>query len=190
MPGIESNLPPGYVTPITPTEFEKLVCNYLKESGQGLPELTVQHNVQSDVDDGDYQIDVRAEFEAFGGSKFITLVECKLYKSKVKREKVEILNSRLKSIGANKGMIFSTSGFQKGALTYAERHKIALVWVIEGKFTYMTKSQEKEEIEIPDWVSLPKFVGLYTYFTDEGLECTYSLQPGCMDGLSDFFSHQ
>lgn len=48
------------------------------------------------------------------------LVECKKYDKPVGRDKVEILANRLQSIGAQKGILISTSGFQSGAARYAK----------------------------------------------------------------------
>ena len=110
---MEHNLPANYVLDISPTDFEQLVRDYLAEAGKGLPSFEVYHNVKENSHDGTYQIDVKATFEIFDGGSIIVLVECKKYSSPVKREKVEILFSRLQSIGAHKGIIFSTSGFQR-----------------------------------------------------------------------------
>ncbi|WP_460948354.1 restriction endonuclease [Spirosoma daeguense] len=85
------------------------------------------------------------------GGRITVLAECKKYKTPVKREKVEILYSRLQSLGAHKGMIFSTSGFQLGAIEFAAKHGIALVRLREGKFSYETKSHDHRVIEIPPW---------------------------------------
>lgn len=182
----EHNLPENYVVDISPTDFEVLVKNFLAEAGKTLPAFEVQHNVKESAHDGTYQIDVKATFDVFEGSRIVVLVECKKYTSPVKREKVEILYNRLQSLGANKGMIFSTSGFQLGAIEFATQHGIALVRLKEGKFSYETKSQDHTVTEIPDWVDLPDYIGVYMH-NIEDTKCSISnLQVGYMTSLTDF----
>jgi restriction system protein len=89
--------------------------------------------------DGEYEVDVTARFSALG-MNFLVLVECKHYKSAIKRETLQILRDRILSTGAQKGALFSTSGFQSGALEYARIHGIATITMVDGQSTYMTKS--------------------------------------------------
>ena len=183
---MEHNLPENYVVDITPTEFEELVKSFLAETGKALPFIEVNHNVKERVHDGTYQLDVKATFEVFDGSKIVVLVECKKYSSPIKREKVEILYNRLQSIGAHKGMIFSTSGFQQGAIEFAAKHGIALVRLREGKFAYETKARDHGIIEIPPWVDLPKYEGVFIHDIEE-TKCSISnLQLGYLSPLTDF----
>lgn len=183
---MEHNLPENYVAEISPTEFEHLVKSFLAEAGKSLPSIGVTHNVKEKAGDGTYQIDVKATFEAFGGSTIVVLAECKKYNTPVKREKVEILYSRLHSLGAHKGMIFSTSGFQLGAIEFAARHGIALIRLREGKFSYETKSRDHQTIEIPVWANLPNYDGVYIHDIEE-TKCSISnLQTGYMSALTDF----
>ena len=61
--------PPDNInTNISPTEFELLVKEYLENVGKELKEFKVTHNVQILKSDGEYQIDVYAEFEFLGAS--------------------------------------------------------------------------------------------------------------------------
>ncbi|KAA0986051.1 restriction endonuclease [Pseudomonas sp. ANT_J28] len=80
---------------------------------------------------------------------FLVLVECKHYKSAIKRETLQILHDRMRSIGAQKGALFTTSGFQSGALEYAKKHGIATVKIVDGKSTYMTKSFDNTHLQLP-----------------------------------------
>lgn len=183
---MEHNLPSGYVAALSPLDFEQLATEFLIESGTGLPLLEVQHNVKEDAHDGTYQIDVKATFDTFGGAKIIVLAECKRYKTPVKREKVELLYNRLQSIGAHKGIIFSTSGFQLGAIEFAIKHGIALIRLKEGKFTYETKSYDRSVTEIPPWADIPAYVGVYIH-NATNTKCTVSnLQSGHLSSLADF----
>lgn len=153
-------IPANIIAEITPTEFEKLIHSYLIDLGQDLTKFETIHDKKIESYDGNYQIDVFAEFEALGG-QFKVLVECKRYKDKVERETVQLLNGKIQSIGAHKGMIFATSGFQTGAVEYAEAHGIALIRVIEGRFTYFTRSKDSPNFEPPLWANIPKYVGEY-----------------------------
>src|SRR5512133_1410571 len=116
---------------LTPTEFELVVKDLLEEAGAAVTNFKVTGSQVLQASDGDYQIDATAEFEILG-AKFVTLVECKRHQDPIKREIVQILEGKLRSLGAHKGMIFSTSGFQKGAVEFARAHGIALVYVQSG----------------------------------------------------------
>jgi len=174
-------LPPDNINAnISPREFELLVKDYLQEIGSSINTFKVKHDVQIEREDGTYQIDVFAEFELFG-SNFKVLIECKKHKNKIKRDVVQLLFDKIRAIGAHKGMIFSTSGFQEGALLFAKKHGIALIRIIEGKYTYFTKSGDLKNFDLPSWVDLPKYVGEFR--TDEAI-CY--LQHGHLEPLREF----
>lgn len=122
-----------YVCSITPTEFElyckKILEGYAEENG--LNEFKINHNIKITANDGVYQIDVYASFIEIG-VEFKVICECKQYKNKVGRDKVELLYTRLSSLGAHKGILMSTSGFQSGAIQYAKEHGIALIQVFDS----------------------------------------------------------
>lgn len=175
-----SRIPEDINAEITPTEFEKLIHTYLVEIGRNLQKFEVVHDKALERIDGTYQIDVYAEFEALGGIIKV-LIECKRYKEKIKREIVQLLNDKIRSTGANKGMVFATSGFQSGAVKYAKEHGIALVRVIEGKYTYFTKSQDSHNFEPPPWADIPRFIGEY-----ENENSIAYLQPNYLEPLDEF----
>jgi len=129
---------------MTPKEFEKLVRKFLIKKGAGIPTLEVLHDVKERVDEQEYQIDVKATYELLGGVQFVVLVECKHHKAPIKRDVVVILKDRLLETGSHKGIVFSTSPFQSGALEYGKRHGIALAQIIDGRANYLTKGQDKE----------------------------------------------
>lgn len=175
-----SRIPEDINTEITPTEFEKLIHTYLVEIGRDLQKFEVVHDEELERIDGTYQIDVYAEFEALGGIIKV-LIECKRHKGKIKREVVQLLNDKIRSTGANKGMVFATSEFQSGAVKYAKEHGIALVRVIEGKYTYFTKSKDSQNFQPPPWADIPRFVGEYK----NGKSIAY-LQPDYLEPLDKF----
>lgn len=150
---------------ITPTQFEKQVCSWFKAAGHEIKHLQVEHDQKLSTYDGDYQIDVYAEFEHFGGT-FKVLVECKKHNNAIKRDVVQLLHAKLQSTGCHKGFIFATTGFQSGAIKYATEHSIALVRVFEGEAIYETKS--KLPTSPPSDLNLPQFAGqIISYSGDE-----------------------
>jgi len=112
---------------ISPTDFEIFCMETLKAYAkrEKLTKFKITHNQKVEVDDGTYQIDVLAEYFALG-TKNIVVVECKKQSRSVEREIVALLYAKMQSIGAQKGIVISTTGFQRGATQYAEKHGIAL----------------------------------------------------------------
>ena len=81
--------------------------------------------------DGTYQIDVLAEYTILG-CKNTMIVECKKHSRSIERKYVSELFAKVQSIGAQKGLLISTSGFQSDAVKLAGIHGIAL-WQICGR---------------------------------------------------------
>lgn len=74
---------------------------------------------------GTHDVDVLVTFHRHGLlCKWV--IECKLWKTRVPKEKVMALKAIVEDIGADKGIIFSESGFQKGALIAARTSNITL----------------------------------------------------------------
>ena len=120
------------VKELSSVEFEECCLMVLRGYAEEmrLDNFVISHNEIVKAHDGDYQVDVYSEFTIFGGSKIKVLVECKQYNSPVKRERVELLYSRLQSTGAHKGILMTTAQFQSGALRFAEEHGITLIEVM------------------------------------------------------------
>lgn len=135
-----------HICDLTPTEFEKYCCDFLKAYAEKekLQDFKITHNKKIKATDGKYQIDVYAEFTAMG-SQFKVLCECKKYKYRVNKDKVALLHRKLESIGAQKGVLISTSDFQSGAIKYAQAHGIALIKVEDYCFEYLCHSDGKQE---------------------------------------------
>lgn len=142
---------------LTPEQFELEVKSQLNAAAESLTSFSSQHRELVQGVDGEYEIDVTARFEALGVS-FLVLVECKRYSNPVKREVVQALNDKLRATGAQKGMIFTTSGFQSGAVEYATIHGIALIQLVDGKSTYRTRSMF-QNVELPEDADIPPVVG-------------------------------
>ena len=137
-----------FVASISPTEFEVLCLEILNSYAEveHLSNFSLQHNAHIPTDDGTYQIDVYASFTAMG-VEFKVITECKRYSTPVSREKVAVLNDKIGSLGAHKGILISTCGFQSGAYDYAKKHGIALLQVFDKNVLHIINafSPETEE---------------------------------------------
>ena len=99
---------------IKPRDFE-IFCMESYAEREHLQNFKIAHNQKIETDDGTYQIDVLAEYTALG-VKNTVIVECKKQSRSVEREIVAALDRKLQSIGAQKGILISTAGFQTGAV--------------------------------------------------------------------------
>ncbi len=131
---------------LTPIEFEKYCCDFLKgyAEKEKLQDFKIAHNTKIKAFDGKYQIDVYAEFTAMG-AQFKVLCECKKYKYRVNRDKVATLHRKLESIGAQKGILISTSDFQSGAVEYGKAHGITLIKAEDYHFEYLSHSSGEQQ---------------------------------------------
>lgn len=136
----ESPFNPATSVEVSPDEYERQVAAWLGQTKRGLASFKIQHQAQLGGSSGEYTFDGIAEFEIFDGARIIVLVECKRHSSAVKRDYVLTLEAKLRDVGAHKAMLFSTAGFQRGALEYAAERGIATVTFIDGKLTYETRS--------------------------------------------------
>lgn len=130
-----------FVSNISPTEFEKYCLGILKAyaEAEGLADFSIIHNHKIETDDGNYQIDIYAEFVALS-VRFGVIVECKRYTRPVEREKIVVLSEKVRSLGGHKGILISTSGFQSGALQYARKHGIALLQIFDKHVMHIQNS--------------------------------------------------
>lgn len=151
-------------TSISPEQFEKEVEQLIQMLGASLQEFRTERLEILQGTDGEYEIDVTARFKALGAD-FLVLVECKHHKNSIKRDVVQVLNDRMRSVGAQKGMVFSTIRFQTGAIEYARKHGIALVHVADGGTSYITGTDGSSP-PLPSWV--PPYVGWLISLSEEG----------------------
>ncbi|MCJ7744609.1 MAG: restriction endonuclease [Dehalococcoidales bacterium] len=151
---------------LTPRQFEQEIKAMLQGTSAQLTAFEVKHAEKLQGTEGVYEIDVTVRFQVIGAA-FLILVECKQQKNPVGREIVQILNDRVHSTGAHKGMIFATTTFQRGAIEYARAHGIALVKIAEGESFYVTKGFDKP-VEPPPWAEIPAYMGYFVSLTDSG----------------------
>lgn len=80
----------------------------------------------------EHEIDVSFEV-ALGELDLLILVECKEYARKVGVEDIMTFSYRMQDIGAHKGLIVTTTGFQEGAVKIAKAQRIGLLVAVKGK---------------------------------------------------------
>jgi restriction system protein len=167
---------------LTPEAFELEVKKDLDGLGAGLADYRSEHREVVAGTDGDYEIDIAVRFTALGAN-FLTLVECKHYRRPVEREKVQALFAKMQSVGAHKGLMFATGGFQSGAVEFATVHGIALVEVVDGRSAWIRKSAGFDG-PVP-WSQVPDHVARIVGWLRAGN--TRSLvKPGHLDALLSF----
>jgi len=123
---------------ITPQAYEEAVAAIAKSMKLDIVGWQVQHLEPIEAPDGVYIMDVTARFQ-LAGMDFLILFECKRHKTRVKRFDVQVLHTKLQSIGAQKGVVVSAAGFQRGALEFAQRHGIACVRLVDKAWDYLTR---------------------------------------------------
>jgi len=104
--------------------FEKLIAE-LHETG----EVTVEHNATLIGKSGaPRQIDVLIRHKQ-GLYDHLVIAECKYWNSPVERLHIDALATAIQDVGASRGVLFSTKGFQSGAITQAKQNNIDLFTV-------------------------------------------------------------
>jgi restriction system protein len=128
---------------MTARDFELCVKAWLESVEEGLTNFSTSHLEKISGQDGDYTFDVTAQFRIVGGLEIKVLVECKKHSQPIKRELVQVLNDKKRSVGAHKAMLVATAPFQSGAIEFAAKNGIALVQVISGAAIYIRASVER-----------------------------------------------
>ncbi len=110
-----------------------------------------------------HEVDVFVSFYR-SGIECAWVVECKLWKTKVPKEKVMALKSIVDDVGADRGVIVSENGFQLGALDSARNSNITLVTSLEDfERTASTISHKESLTFLEDENGLP----IYRFPNDE-----------------------
>jgi restriction system protein len=116
------------ISAFTPEEFALEVIRLVAEASGRVQDFRIDHRQKLTGPDGTYELDAAVRFSSLGVD-FLVLLECKHVKNPVKRDVVVLLHDKVRSLGAHKGIHFSTAGFQKGAIEYAWSHGVALFQV-------------------------------------------------------------
>ena len=164
----ESPWNPALSVKVTAEEYERQVVDWLREIEDAEFSYEVTHLEPLAGTSGEYVFDAVIRLNLLKGAEIIILVECKRHSRPLERKVVLELNSKLREVGAHKGMIFSTSGFQSGAIKYAAKNGIATIAFIDGSWTYETKSAGPR-MEPPSWIQFPKFAGWFYTAKDGGI---------------------
>jgi predicted helicase len=133
------------------TEYEIFVMKVFQALSEDAP-LEYFHQKKYLTRDGiSLIIDVSFEFLVNNAYRIFGIIECKHYKSTVDIGKVRELNSKLNELGANKGIIVTTVGFQSGAIELAKKTGIGLAVikkeVVPEGIVWCVRSFENEELE-------------------------------------------
>jgi len=88
--------------------------------------------------DGTYDFDATVRYR-FAGMSFLVLVEAKLHKNPIKRELVQVLHQKVKSVGGHKGLMISAAPYQRGAIDFARVHGLALVTLFGNRLFFETR---------------------------------------------------
>jgi hypothetical protein len=78
-----------------------------------------------------YEIDLSYTFRV-AEVDYLTIIECKHWNHRVGRNVINYFKSVLEDIGAHKGIVVTTVGFQAGALGFAKKCRIALFKVTDN----------------------------------------------------------
>lgn len=175
------------VLEMSPTEFEKYALEVLEKQVSKLNNYKITHNKVVETYDGNYQLDGYIEFEVMG-VLYKTIVECKHYKKPISREIVQKVYDNLRAIGAQKGIVISTSNFQSGAIKYAKLHGIALIQLTGADSIYHNRSYMKVIVNhprIPVSKGCP-YIGVLLSTTKNGIGITCSYLDDKSDALYKF----
>ena len=100
----------------------------------------------------DIKVDVSFNYSV-AGADLLFLVECKCYNHPVPVDEVEEFHSKIDDIGAHKGIMVTTVGFQDGAVKTAKGRGIALALLTkefhQGELRYVVNSVCRPRVPLP-----------------------------------------
>jgi Restriction endonuclease len=136
--------------------YELVVQSIFQEilDQEGAHTIRVEHNVELKGRTTTHQIDVLWRF-SIGGITYTTLVQAKDLKSKIKKETVLAFRAVLDDIPEQpRGVLVTSSGFQSGAKSLAERHgiKLYLLRPLLPEFTTTTLGYVKVSLDLHERV--------------------------------------
>ncbi len=164
------------VLEMDPRDFEKYSLQILQSKMKGLENVKFVHNKVVEAYDGNYQLDGYIEFEVMG-VLYKTIVECKHYKYPISREIVQKVYDILRTTGAQKGIVVSSSNFQSGAVKYAKEHGIALIQLTEAGDIFNERAPYKvimNNVYVPSNGGMP-YIGVMIGLgaNEVGVTCAY-----------------
>ena len=137
---------PDYPLQVSPEDYERQVQQWVIEASrvEGRS-IRWDHRELVKGNGGDYQIDVYGELDILGGAAIKLLVECKRTRRPVEREEMLAFAMKLQDTSSHKGMMFSTAGYQSGAIQFAASRGIAAITFVDGQPKYETKSRSQSQ---------------------------------------------
>jgi hypothetical protein len=127
-------------------QFEKLVAK-IHELFSNDAKITVNDKVIGKRTGQEREIDISIKF-AQGFYEYFLAIECKDYKKPVSIDKIEAFSTKLQDIGANKGIVVSSKGFQEGAIKSAGVNDIEL-YTFEEIISGWTEEIKESIIGVP-----------------------------------------
>jgi hypothetical protein len=108
-------------------EYEKYIKSVFTQilTEEDIQNVFVDHDVKLKGKTATHQIDVYWEYKQFD-ELIKVAVECKRYAKNVSIGVVRDFNSVLQDLNCSKGIIVTTTGFQKGAIEFASNNNISL----------------------------------------------------------------
>jgi len=94
-------------------------------------------------------VDVSCEAQLLG-ARILCIVECKCYSKRVGVSDVEEFHSKLDDIGAHKGIMFTTVGYEAGAMKVAAGRGIALFVLGENQAAGAIRIERKSATRAPE----------------------------------------
>ena len=107
---------PGFIEQLVEwRDFEQFVRDLFGAD----PNLVAEHDfIEVGKSGARRQIDVKLTHRV-GGMTYVTVIECKRWKERIDRTRIDILAATIRDLNAAKGVMFTTSGFEEGAELYA-----------------------------------------------------------------------
>jgi hypothetical protein len=142
--------------------------------------IVVEHDVTLPGKFLKHQVDVYWKFER-AGIEYATVVECKDWNRALEQEKLLAFRAKLEELNNPTGIMVTRSGYQKGALEYANKHGIYLYQLFEepplvlkaGSFaTIKATPYVMRQAGIPETTSV-RLVAEWTVYEPEYSKNTY-----------------
>jgi restriction system protein len=173
-------------THITAPQFDRLISNYVYDLFKDFNRFKLEKSVEIAYSNTEYQINIKVSYELIGVQLQIP-IECYKQSEKLDINTVQKFYAKMKLIRAKKGMLFSSSGFTYDAYNYAKNNGIALIKIVEGKYTYNLRSFAAPNFVMPDWVDTPEFAGEFKHVCQRTNKDTMAfIQEEYMEPLLDF----
>ena len=137
---------------MSPLEYEKFVQSVVQEICRELGNHVYHQKAYvGKKTEREIKIDISFDYTIMGGAHMPVLMECKNYKRRVSVGNVEEFHSKIDDIGAHKGIMVTTVGYQCGAIKAAKGRGIALALLRrerqENEISYVVKRNSPSSSE-------------------------------------------